>query len=194
MPECYRIDKIDTVTRDGKTQYDTAYHRVAELQGINQLGDTVALNKDLKGKLLVIDFFYTTCHSICPRLSSGMQLLLKSYIKKNPGWVQFVSITVDPARDSVAALRQYADRYTKEHDKWWFVTGNKDSIFNYAKNELGLVLDDADHPGDYIHTNKMVLIDADRHIRGYYDGLDTFALRRLADDVALVALQANMDK
>ncbi len=191
FPGYHRVDKVDSTERAGAWIYDTVFHRLNDLVGWNQLGEQVSLNQDLKGKVLVLDFIFTTCRSTCPRLSASMQMLQKSYEKKLPEWVQFISISVDPDRDSVPVLREYANRYTKEHDEWWFLTGNRDAIFNYAKNELGLILSEADEPGAMVHSNKLVLIDSFRYIRGYYDGLDTLEMRKLADDIAILYLEKN---
>lgn len=189
IPGYYRVDRIEKVTEKGKTVNDTIFHRVAELTLTNQLGKTVSLNKDLKGKILVIDFIFTTCPTVCPRLSANMKEIQKAYIKKNPELVQFISISVDPERDSVKALRAYADRYNADHDRWWFLTGNKDSIFNYAKNELGLSLNDADVPGDFVHSQQLVLLDTARNIRGYFDGLDRVETKKVADDIYILNVE-----
>lgn len=189
IPGRYRVERIDSKTVDGKKQYDTVFHKVAPLTLTNQLGKVINLNADAKGKILVVDFIFTTCNSICPRMTSGMKMLQKSFIKKNPEIVQFISISVDPARDSVLALREYADKYQADHDRWWFLTGDRDVIFNYARNELGLSLNDGDVQGDMIHSSKLVLLDTARNIRGYYDGLDTMALRQIADDIVILTME-----
>lgn len=189
IPGYYRVDRIDKVMKDGKTTYDTVYHKVSDLVLTNQLGKQVSLNKDLKGKVLVIDFIFTSCPTVCPQLSNNMKDLQKAYIKKNPDLVQFISISVDPARDSVKALRDYADRFGADHDRWWFLTGNRDSIFNYAKNELGLILGDADVPGDFVHSQKFVLIDTARNIRGYFNGQDKAETKKVADDIYILNVE-----
>lgn len=189
IPGYYRPDKITKTEVEGKTVYDTVFHKVKELTLTNQLGQRVSLNKDLRGKVLVIDFIFTTCPSVCPRLSANMKELQKAYIQKNPDLVQFISISVDPERDSVPVLRAYADRYNADHDRWWFLTGNKDSIFDYAKNELGLILDNADVAGDFVHSQKMILVDTARNIRGYFDGLDKAETKRIADDIYILNVE-----
>ena len=189
IPAFYRADKITKTVKDGKEVQDTVFHRVGDIMLTNQLGQKVSLNKDLRGKILVIDFIFTTCPTICPQLSANMKEIQKAYIKKNPELVQFISISVDPERDSVPALRAYADRYNADHDRWWFLTGSKDSIFNYAKNELGLLLDDADVPGDFMHSKQMVLLDTFRNIRGYFDGLDKRETKKVADDIYILNVE-----
>ncbi|MBZ0098258.1 MAG: SCO family protein, partial [Taibaiella sp.] len=104
--------------------------------------------------------------------------------------VHLVSISVDPEKDSVPALRLYADQHGADHDHWWFLTGERDKIYNYAYNELHVVMGREEEGIDkFIHTQKLVLLDKDRHIRGYYDGIDTAELRRCADDIILLTLE-----
>lgn len=194
MPRYYRPESVDSFIKDGKTIYDTTFHKVASITLTNQLNRVVDLNKDTKGKMLVVNFMFTSCNSICPRMSNGMKMLQKSFIKKNPDMVQFISISVDPARDSVTALRKYADNYHADHDRWWFATGDRNSIFNYAKNELGLSLNEGDVQGDFIHSSKIILMDTSRYIRGYYDGLDTTALRQCADDIVILSMEKEHKK
>jgi protein SCO1/2 len=161
----------------------------------------VSLNKDLKGKILIVDFFFTTCPDVCPKLTSNLALLQKAF-KKDPkkefvigNEIQLLSITVDPGRDSVPVLRAYADRYAVDHDRWWFLTGGKPAIYNYARNELGLSVQPGDGGAeDFIHTKKIVVIDQDRYIRGYYDGTDSVALKKCADDVVLLTLEKKKKK
>lgn len=180
----------DSVTAGG----DTVFHTVSDITLTNQLGQQVSLNKDLAGKILVVNFMFTTCKTICPRLTGDMLLLQRAF-RKNDTTVHLVSITVDPARDSFLALREYADRYNVNHDHWWFLTGNRDSIYNYARNELHVTM----QPGnggtdDFIHSQKLVLLDRERNIRGYYDGLDSAELKRCSDDIVLISLEKKHKK
>jgi protein SCO1/2 len=196
MPHYYRADKIDSKTIDGKTMADTAFHQVNDITLVNQLGDTISLNRDLKGKILAIDFFFVSCPSVCPKLTGNMKMLQRAF-RKDPkkeksmdSEVQLISITVNPKADSVSVLRAYADKYTVNHDKWWFLTGNKEAIYNYARNELGLSLQPGDgDENDFIHTQKIVVLDQDRYIRGYYDGLDTVGISQCAYDISLLSME-----
>jgi protein SCO1/2 len=201
MPGYYLKDGVDTVTVDGKVTYDTVYHHVADIRLTNQLGKIVSVNKDLKDKIVVINFFFASCPSICPKLSGNMYLLQQAF-KKDPKKefevgkeIQLVSITVDPAHDSFEVLRAYADRYNADHDRWWFLTGNRDSIYNYARNELALAVQPTTGGAeDFIHTQKIVVLDRARHVRGYYDGLDTAAVKKCAEDIVLLALEKKTKK
>jgi cytochrome oxidase Cu insertion factor (SCO1/SenC/PrrC family) len=106
MPGYYSFERLDSQQVGGKMEYDSVFHQVADVELTNQLGQKVSLNKDLKGKMLVIDFFFTTCPSICPLLTTNMHRLQTSY-KKDPKKeasldtvVQFISIQVNPERDT----------------------------------------------------------------------------------------------
>lgn len=196
MPRYYRVDSVSTKVVNGKTQNDTIYHKIADLVLTNQLGETVSLNKMLKGKILVFDFFFTSCPSICPKLTKNM-LLLQNSFKKDPKKetsldtvVQFISITVNPERDSFPLLRSYADHYGVNHDNWWFLTGDKRTIYNFARNELGVTTGPGDGGAeDFIHTEKFVLVDKDRFIRGYYNGIRDTDVRKVADDIVLLTME-----
>jgi len=190
IPGYYRPDKITKTIINGKTVYDTTFHKVKDITLTNQLGKTVSLNRDLKGKVLVIDFIFTTCPTVCPRLSANMREIQKAYIKKNPDLVQFISISVDPKRDTVQALRAYADRFNADHDRWWFLTGDSKAIFDYAQNELGLTLQPSDaNDGAFDHSVKMVLIDTARNIRGFFNGMDRAETKKIADDIYILSIE-----
>jgi protein SCO1/2 len=196
LPSRYGVERVDSTMEDGKLQTDTVYHKVGDLALVNQLGDKVTLNGTLSGRILVIDFIFTNCTTICPKLSGNITMLQRAF-RKNPkmengldNTIQFVSISVDPARDTLQALRAYADRFGANHDHWWFLTGDKQSIYNFARNELKLAVGPGDGGADdFMHSEKLVLIDAKRNIRGYYDGLDTVEIKRCADEIVLLTME-----
>lgn len=196
MPGYYMVEKIVTKTVDGVAEKDTIYHRTSNLRLTNQLGDIVGLNDQLAGKILVVNFIYTSCPSVCPQLVKNMRVFEKAF-RKDPkkevsmrNYVHLVSITVDPARDSFQQMRQYADRFNVNHDHWAFLTGNRDSIYQFARNELGLSIQPGEGGAeDFLHTQKIVIIDQDRYIRGYYDGLDSVALGKCAYDISLLSME-----
>jgi protein SCO1 len=196
LPPRFGVERVDDITVDGKTVKDTIYHTVSDLALVNQLGDKVTLNGSLAGRIMVVNFFFVNCPSVCPKLSGNIGMLQKAFRKNNKiefgidNAVQFVSLSVDPVHDTFQALRVYADRYGVNHDHWWFLTGDKQQIYNYARNELKLSVGPGDGGAeDFIHTEKLVLIDAKRVVRGYYDGLDTVEIKRCADDIVLLTLE-----
>lgn len=201
LPGYYVSEKILTKSVDGKLQKDTIFHRIADIVLTNQLGAQVLLNNDLKGKILVINFIYTSCPSVCLKLTSNIKLLQRAFRKdpkkklKMNDEAQLISITVDPERDSFQALRKYADRFNVDHDHWYFLTGDKDAIYNFARNELAVSVQPEEQGAkDFIHTQKVVVVDKDRYIRGYYDGLDSAALEKCAYDISLLSMEKKRKK
>lgn len=194
LPKHYIADKIDTLNEGGNVVYDTTFHRVADVRLTNQFGENISLNKDYADKILVVNFFFTHCPTICPKLTQHMKMLERAF-KKNDTTVHLISITVDPVNDSFPALRKYADGYKINHDHWSFLTGGRKDIYNYAYNELHVLMNEGGQGvDDFLHTQKLVLLDKERHVRGYYDGLDTAELRRCADDIVLLTLEKKRTK
>jgi protein SCO1 len=195
MPGHYFPDSVTTKMKDGKEVTDTIWHRVANVTLINQLGDTVSLDQ-LKGKVILIDFFFTHCASICPILTRNMWHLQKALKPKDETkaldtpFVHILSLTVDPVHDSPATLKRYADRYGVNSDMWWMLTGPKKTIYDFAINELKMGLQDSVNvDSNFMHTDYIALLDKDRHVRGFYHGTDTAALKRLSDDLVFIMLE-----
>ncbi len=194
MPAYYkgteRINSHDAM----KLVRSGAFTPVKDLEARNQFGDLVSLHRDLQGKNLLINFIFLNCTSECPRLTTHMQMLQHAFrrtpMKRNDTTVQFISISVDPGRDSVAALRAYTKTHGVDENRWWFLTGDKKMIYDWARNELRLSVPAGDGGAeDFIHTKSMVLLDRDRYIRGYYNGLDTADLSRCAYDMGLLTME-----
>jgi len=197
MPRHYLPDTVISSVSNGKITTDTIWHKVANIKLVNQLADTVNLY-DIKGKMIVADFFFTSCAYICPQLTKNMAKLQRSFLKGgdpmnriDTSIVQFISFTIDPERDSVSKLKHYADKFGVNHDNWWFLTGSKDSIYNFIFQELKVDKYDASGPLDpnFAHTQRFVLIDKDFNLRGFYNGLDSASLGQLAKDVGLLMLE-----
>lgn len=200
MPRRFYYDSVSTGIRNGKEFSDTIWHKVANISLTNQLGNQVSLD-DLKGKLIIADFFFTRCPTICPTLTRNMKRLqdgLKTQDElrgTNPDFIHFVSFSVDPERDSATALRNYADRFGVNPDMWWMLTGPKKSIYDFAMNELKLGLQDGGKvDSNFIHTSRFVLMDKNRVVRGYYDGMDSTSLNELAEDLVFVMLEKDKKK
>jgi protein SCO1/2 len=186
MPGHYVADTIIAATDHGKEVSDTVWHVVPSFTLTNQLGQSVSL-KDVPQKIVVVDFFFTHCPSFCPTLTRNMQHLQQLFLT-NDTIVQFVSLSVDPERDSVPVLKAYADRFGVLHHNWWMLTGNKDTIYTLAERDFKVAAEDSGHQ-NFVHTDRMVLLDKDRYIRGYYNGEDTVDMSRLAKDIVLLTLE-----
>ena len=187
MPRHYFYDSVGTTQRRGETIGDTTWHQAKNISFVNQLGKQVSLD-DARGKVLVINFFFTRCPSICPGLTKNMKKLQDSFVK-NPDIVQFISISVDPEYDSVAKLRKFADRFGANHDSWWFVTGDKKDIYDFAINEIKASIADVNVDTAFVHTENFFLLDSNRVVRGWYNGFDTLKLAQLASDIPTLMLE-----
>ena len=192
MPRRYFYDSVNVSQKGGKFSYDTVWHQVENLHFTNQLGQQVSLD-DLKGKILVIDFFFTHCPTICPKLAVSMKKLQNSF-PNNDSIVQFVSLSIDPAHDSLTQLRNWASRFSVNPDTWWLGTGNKDSIYNFAFNELKASVADSDIDTAFIHTENFFLLDKERVVRGWFNGLDSVAQSKLVRDIPLLMLEKDQKR
>ncbi|MFW5658821.1 MAG: SCO family protein, partial [Bacteroidota bacterium] len=147
---------------------DTLFHRVPDFTLVNQDGDTVTQD-DWRGNFIIVDFFFTTCPGICPRLSKAMVEVQQ----KTEGWtdVKLMSISIDPDYDRPDTLKAYAKRYDADHKRWSFLTGERETIFQLANMGMLSIAGESDAPGNengLIHDNKLILIDPDLRVRGYY--------------------------
>lgn len=193
IPRFYVPERVDTVMKDGKPHYDTVFHTIRNFELTNQLGKKVSL-EDLKGKVLLVDFFFTSCTSICPTLTNSLKKIQQAYVK-NDTLLQLLSFTVDPVRDSSERLRWYANKHDINPDNWWLLTGDKKEIYDIARHEFFVTVTEGDGgEDDFIHTEKLVLIDKNGHIRGYYNGLDSNAVRQCATDIAVLHLEKDRNR
>jgi protein SCO1/2 len=200
LPPRYHYDTVITRVKDGIQVSDTVWHQVKNISLENQLGKQVSLS-DLNGKILVVDFFFTHCISICPKLTANMKLLQQSIKTRDPRelvdtpFVHFLSLSVDPERDSPTVLKRYADKFKVNHDTWWMLTGDKRVIYDFGMNEVKLgVPDPSAVDTNFIHSEYFVLLDRDRVVRGYYNGLDTAALNKLSGDIVYLMLERDKKK
>lgn len=187
MPPRYFYDSVNVVEKNGKTTYDTAWHSVSNRHFTNQLGQQVSFD-DLKGKVIVLDFFFTHCPTICPKLAVAMKRLQNSF-PNNDSIVQFVSISVDPKHDSLEQLRNWAQKFNVNSDSWWLLTGNRDSIYQMALKEIKASVADSDIDTAFIHTENFFLLDKNRIVRGWYNGLDSVEQSKLVRDIPLLMLE-----
>lgn len=163
---------------------DTLYHSILPFRLKSQYNTDISLDT-IHGKILVTDFFFATCRSICPEMSKHMAALQKKYADDDS--LIFLSHTVNPMHDSVEVLRAYAEQYGAIRGKWYLLTGNRDSIYYLAKHGYLInALEDEEAEQGFLHSELFVLVDPDGHIRGYYDGTSEEEMRRLENDIALL--------
>jgi protein SCO1/2 len=166
---------------DSTLQYKSKYHTIADFSFVNQNGKTIT-QKNYEGKIYVADFFFTTCGSICPKMTTNLAEIQKAVLK-NPK-VMLLSHTVFPEVDSISVLKQYAIKHGVVDSKWNLVTGDKKEIYTMArKSYLAVKLGRPDQLYDMVHTENFVLVDQKRRVRGFYDGTNKEEIKRLLEDI-----------
>jgi protein SCO1/2 len=195
MPAHYLPDSVVATTKNGKKETDTVWHRVGDFSLVNQEGKPVSWDS-LKGKIIIADFFFTHCPTICPGLTRNMKRLSESINNgkrvgdKTNKLVHFLSFSIDPERDTIQRLKYWADKYQVNPEQWWLLTGNKKEIYDLAINEMKIgVTDGQGVDSDFIHTDHFVLIDSNHYVRGYYHGLDSASLAKLSEDLVLLTME-----
>lgn len=154
-------------------------HRILDFTLVNHLGDTVSL-ADVEGQILVVDFFFTRCATICPVMTSNLKLLHDGL----SDGVRIVSHSVTPVADSVSVLNAYAEKYSVDASKWWFLTGDKTEIYKLARKSYFSCLDEGDGGyQDFVHTENVVLVDPEGRLRGFYDGTLGVEISQLYQDI-----------
>lgn len=159
-------------------------HTVKDFNLINQNGIKVS-SKDYENKIYVVDFFFTSCPSICPIMTNNMLLIQEEFIKNND--IKLLSMSVTPEIDNVQVLKKYAIEKGVIDSKWNITTGSKKHIYELARKSFFAVLDKGDGDlQDFIHTPNFILVDTKKQIRGIYDGTVEKEISRLIQDINIL--------
>jgi len=166
----------------GPTSEDGIAHTVPEYTFTDHEGELFSTT-DYEGQVAVVNFFFTSCPSICPAMMKSMKRIQAATVS-HADQLQLVSLTVDPKRDDVDKLKKYADRTDVKYDRWRLLTGDKKDLYYIARKAYYLVATEGDGgAGDFIHSEKLVLVDREGKIRGYYDGTDSDSVNDLIRDM-----------
>ena len=180
---------VSTELVDSTIQYQKKYHKIADFKLINQNGKIIT-QKDYQDKIYVADFFFTTCQSICPVMTTNMAIIQKDIM--NDDDVMLLSYSVTPKIDSVAQLKRYAIEKGVNDHKWNLVTGDKKQIYELARKSYLVVKTDGNGDEfDMIHTENFVLVDKKKQIRGFYDGTNSEDIARLIKDIKILKKESN---
>ncbi len=174
---------LDQKTTDNQAGADTIYHTIPTFNFIDQDSNQIT-EKTFEGKIYITDFFFTSCPSICPKMKAQLLRVYDRYLEENK--IVILSHSIDTYRDSVAILKEYAEKLDVKTYKWHFVTGKEEDIYEMATNYFISALKDKQAPGGYIHSGALVLVDEQKRIRGFYDGTDTEAVDKLLEDIPLL--------
>lgn len=170
---------------DESKRKERVNHKIADFELIDQDGQPFN-QKSLEGKYYVSDFFFTTCPTICPDMSSQLQRV-QAANEENIDFM-IVSHTVQPEVDSVSTLKAYAELYGADPTKWTFLTGDKQVIYELARKSYFAATTEGDGGvNDFIHTENFILVDKEKRIRGFYDGTSKESVDQLIEDIEILA-------
>jgi protein SCO1/2 len=163
-------------------------HKIGPFSFLNQNNKTITLNS-VKGKVFVVEYFFSTCSTICPIMNTQMQRVQNAF--RNENKFSILSFTVDPETDTLEQMKKTALKFKAISDKWHFLTGDKNKLYQLARTSF-FVLKPAeaknlgDAGNDFIHTNNFVLVDKHLRIRGYYDGTLSTEVNDLIKDIEVL--------
>lgn len=160
-----------------------AYATLSDFSLVDQNNDPISL-KTFNGKIWIADFIFTRCAGPCPILSSYMQRM-QGMLSHSPE-VVLVSFSVDPEYDTPEVLAKYASTFGAEKDKWFFLTGDREVIFDIARSSLKLSVESETEIAPIIHSTRFVLIDETGGLRGYYDSNEDGFMNELISDVRIL--------
>ncbi|MBC6366759.1 SCO family protein [Algoriphagus sp. AK58] len=162
---------------------DSSQHYIPEFSFTNQDGQKIG-RAQMRGKITIVDFFFTSCPSICPVMSKEMERVNDMF--RDETKVQIMSISIDPEYDTPEILKEYANEHHAISGKWHFLSGPKEETYQLAR--CGFILPTLDGngvPDDFVHSDKFILIDEEGRIRGYYSGTNR-------EDVDLLMLETKV--
>lgn len=184
----YHPSQLDPRLVDPGTRQAFGVHHIKDFRLVDQNGDTVTL-ADAHGKVIVADFFFTTCGSICPKMGVQMARVQDAY--KTDDRLLLLSHSVTPEIDSVPLLHAYGERYGADPARWRLMTGDRRQIYDLARTSYFACTEEGDGgPDDFVHTENFVLVDTLRRIRGFYDGTSPKDVDRLIGDIGKLLSEA----
>tara|TARA_B110000240_G_scaffold110008_2_gene123679 strand:+ start:670 stop:1275 length:606 start_codon:yes stop_codon:yes gene_type:complete len=159
-------------------------HTISSFSFVNQDSNTITEDY-LKGKITIVDFFFSTCPTICSEMTKNMKEVQQKWLDEQT--IQFLSHTVDPETDTPKKLKRYAKFFDIDTKNWNFVTGKKTALYDLGFYSYMVTTDEDDiAPGGFIHSSLFILVDKNLHIRGIYDGLEEEELKKLNTDLKLL--------
>lgn len=162
---------------------DTIFHTIPKFQFINQDSQKVS-NATFKDKAYVVDFFFTSCPTICPKIKKQMLRIHEKFEYTDK--LSLLSHTIDTKRDTIAKLKEYADNLEVAPPKWHFVTGDKDDIYAIADDYFSVTIEDPNAPGGFDHSGRLILVDKQGHIRSFCNGTEPEGVDKLIADIEIL--------
>jgi len=177
----YHPAQLDPRLVDPSVRGTSGEHHILDFALVDQSGDTMRL-PDVGDRIIVADFFFTTCATICPKMTVQMARVQEAY--RDEDRLMLLSHSVTPEIDSVPVLAAYAQLHGADPRRWRLLTGDRKQIYHLARRSYFAALDEGDGgPDDFVHTENFVLVDPQRRIRGFYDGTQPSDVDRLLGDI-----------
>lgn len=192
---------VTMVNEDGEEVTDTAYYTIPTWEYTTQ-DDTTLSNNELKGKIYVANFFFTSCPSICPAMNYNVLQVQERF--KGYDDFRIVSFSVDPTHDTVEVLKAYESKLGATPGRWYFLTGDPDDIYTTAEGYFSNAMVDSLAAGGFLHSENLVLVDWEGRIRsgvddngnlkGVYNGLSPDEINKLKDDIKVLIAEYEKHK
>ncbi len=167
-------------------------HRISDFSMLDQSGDIISLVQ-LKGDILVVNFFFTACPSICPTLTQNIKRVDDA--TQDLSGIRFLSFSVTPDRDSVSQLAAYAERFALPVDRWHLLTGDQDEIYTLARQSFFAEEEMGYNKGsqEFLHTEHVLLVDPNLHLRGIYKGTLPLEMDQLVNDLFVLHAESKSE-
>ena len=207
VPQPLFSDSVSTKVSKGKEVQETYWHHIPNFKLTNQLGEKISfsdISLSDSGRIVVANFFFTHCTSICPAMTMEMKKLQNTVQRgvrigdNTADYVQYLSFSIDPETDSVPNLKKWADRFQIDPVNWWLLTGDKQTIYDLSLKHMNLSVQDPKIDSAWPHTDIFVLIDKHGVVRArrdkdgnpkLYHSRDEQDMRNLAEDIVLLSLE-----
>jgi protein SCO1/2 len=176
-----KVDDAGEVLRNAEG--DTLFNTIPDFRLTSQLGQPVT-QEQLDGNIYVADFFFATCPDICKAMSSQLVRVQEAF--RNEPQVKIASFTVNPEYDTPEVLKEYGERYNADPQKWYFLTGDREQIYSLAKTGFYLPVQQVPGQQEFIHSEKFMLVDKARRVRGIYDGTNPADVDRLILEIKVL--------
>ena len=176
-----KVEKLPILgNKDVLENGDTVYHFIPDFSFLDQ-DSNIITNQTFAGKVYVVDFFFIHCPSICPTVTKNM-LRIYEHFENNPK-VLLLAHSIDTKNDSIPALKAYAEKLNVKTEKWHFVTGDHDHIYELADDYFITAIVDDNVPGGFDHSGRLILVDENRHVRSFCDGTNVESVNKFMADI-----------
>lgn len=184
----YGVKEVAKTTHKvmGKVIPDTIYHQISDFQLRNQYNELITLSS-FDDKIFVANFFYTHCPALCDQINANIGRVATTYRKNK--MIGFVSITIDPERDSVGALSDYVQGLKANEMHWQFLTGDTATIYRLARKDFQVNAVVGTNEHEFIFSEMLMLVDSHKRIRGYYNGTSKGEVARLNDEIKVLVAE-----